>query len=90
MQICKMKTIMTTMEKKRSTTVKSAWSVGSLGGTINGAHASFSETPQGSVEPGKLGDLVVLGRDPVHLDPSKLIAIPIERSMTGGKRVYES
>jgi hypothetical protein len=35
-------------------------------------------------------DLVVLGRDPFHEDPSKLIDIPIERTMTGGKWVYES
>jgi predicted amidohydrolase YtcJ len=59
-------------------------------GTIDGAHTSFEETLQGSIEAGKLGDLVVLGRDPFHEDPSKLIAIPIERTMTGGKRVYES
>lgn len=59
-------------------------------GTINGAHASYEETLKGSIEPGKLADLVVLGRDPFHEDPSKLIDIPIERTMTGGKWVYES
>jgi len=59
-------------------------------GTINGAHASYEETLKGSIEPGKLADMVVLGRDPFHEDPSKLIDIPIERTMTGGKWVYES
>ena len=59
-------------------------------GTINGAHASYEETLKGSIEPGKLADLVVLGRDPFHEDPSKLVDIPIERTMTGGKWVYES
>jgi predicted amidohydrolase YtcJ len=59
-------------------------------GTINGAHASFEEKLKGSIEPGKLADLAVLGRDPFHEDPSKLVDIPIERTMTGGKWVYES
>ena len=59
-------------------------------GTINGAHASFEEKLKGSIEPGKLADLVVLGRDPFREDPSKLVDIPIERTMTGGKWVYES
>ena len=59
-------------------------------GTINGAHASFEETIKGTMEPGKLADLVVLGRDPFHEDPFKLVDIPVERTMTGGKWVYES
>ena len=59
-------------------------------GTINGAHASYEESHKGSIEPGKLADLVVLGSDPFHEDPSKLVDIPIERTMTGGKWVYES
>jgi predicted amidohydrolase YtcJ len=59
-------------------------------GTINGAYASFEENSKGSLEEGKLADLVVLGRDPFKEDPSTLISIPIERTMVGGKWVYES
>jgi len=59
-------------------------------GTINGAYASFEEKTKGSLEPGKLADLVVLGRNPLREDPSSLITIPIERTMVGGKWVYES
>jgi predicted amidohydrolase YtcJ len=59
-------------------------------GTINGAYASFDEHQKGSITAGKLADLVVLGRDPMQVDPMSLIDIPIERTMTGGRWVYES
>lgn len=59
-------------------------------GTINGAYASYEEKTKGSIESGKLADLVVLGRDPFKEDPSTLVTIPIERTMTGGRWVYES
>jgi hypothetical protein len=58
--------------------------------TVNGAYASFEETLKGSIEPGKLADLVVLGKDPLTTDPAHLIEIPIERTMVGGRWVYES
>jgi predicted amidohydrolase YtcJ len=59
-------------------------------GTRNGAYASFEEGLKGAIEPGKLADLVVLGRDPLHTDPLALIDIPIERTMVGGQWRYES
>jgi len=59
-------------------------------GTLHGAYASFEEKTKGSLEPGKFADLVVLGRDPLREDPSSLISIPIERTMVGGRWVYES
>jgi len=58
-------------------------------GTIHGAYASFEEKTKGSIEPGKLADLVVLGRDPLREDPMSLINIPVERTMVGGRWVYE-
>jgi predicted amidohydrolase YtcJ len=59
-------------------------------GTVNGAYASWEEKIKGSIVPGKLADLVVLGRDPFREDPSTLVNIPVERTMTGGRWVYES
>lgn len=59
-------------------------------GTMNGAYASYEENLKGSIEPGKLADLVVLDRDPFKEDPSTLVTIPVERTMMGGKWVYES
>jgi hypothetical protein len=58
-------------------------------GTLHGAYASYEEHLKGSLEPGKLADLVVLGRDPLREDPSTLITIPVERTMVGGKWVWE-
>jgi predicted amidohydrolase YtcJ len=59
-------------------------------GTLHGAHASFEEHRKGSIAEGKLADLVVLGRDPLREDPGSLVTIPIERTMVGGRWVYES
>ncbi len=57
---------------------------------MNGAYASYEENLKGSIETGKLADLVVLGRDPFKEDPSTLVTIPVERTLAGGKWVYES
>jgi hypothetical protein len=59
-------------------------------GTLHGAYASYEEKIKGSIEAGKLADLVVLGRDPLREDPFSLIKIPIERTMVGGRWVFEA
>ena len=58
--------------------------------TVNGAHASFEEKLKGSIEVGKLADLVVLGRDPLKENPSTLVTIPVERTMVGGEWKFEA
>ncbi len=58
--------------------------------TLHGAYASYEEHLKGSIEPGKLADLVVLGRDPLREEPSSLVSIPVERTMVGGRWVYEA
>ncbi len=59
-------------------------------GTLNGAYASYEENLKGSIEAGKLADLVVLGRDPLKEDTSTLITIPIERTMVGGNWSFQA
>ena len=59
-------------------------------GTLHGAYASFEERHKGSIEAGKLADLVVLGRDPLREDPSTLVTVPVERTMAGGRWVFEA
>ena len=58
--------------------------------TMHGAYASFEEHVKGSIEAGKLADLTVLGRDPLREDPSTLVSIPIERTMVGGRWMFEA
>ena len=71
---------------KQRVTVEEAIRVG----TMNGAYASYEEKIKGSIEPGKLADLVVLGQDPTKVDPLSLIKVPIERTMVGGRWVFEA
>lgn len=58
--------------------------------TINGAYASFDDDNRGSIEPGKLADLVVWDRDMLKTEPTQLMSIRAERTMVGGRWVYES
>jgi predicted amidohydrolase YtcJ len=59
-------------------------------GTLNGAYASYEEKLKGSIDVGKLADIVVLGRDPLRENPPTLITIPIERTMIGGRWSFEA
>lgn len=59
-------------------------------GTINGAYSTFEEQTKGSLEPGKFADLIVLTEDPFKTDPMNLNKIAVERTMVGGKWVFES
>ncbi|MDA0745860.1 MAG: amidohydrolase [bacterium] len=57
--------------------------------TLNGAYASFEEDIKGSITPGKLADLVVLGEDLTAVDPEGIKDISVEMTMVGGRVVYE-
>jgi predicted amidohydrolase YtcJ len=58
--------------------------------TIDGAYSSFEEHDKGTIEPGKLADLVVLTEDPFSVPAEQWQAIKVERTMLGGRWVYES
>jgi hypothetical protein len=57
--------------------------------TINGAYATFEEKIKGSIEVGKLADLVVLAEDLTQVKPDKIKDIPVMATMVGGEMGYE-
>jgi hypothetical protein len=58
--------------------------------TINAAHIAFQEHDRGSLEVGKLGDLVVLAENPFEVDQRTIKDIKVERTVIGGDIVYQS
>ena len=58
--------------------------------TVNGAYASFEEHLKGSLAVGKVADLVVLARDPRTVPAIEIVNVKIERTMVGGRWVYEA
>ena len=58
--------------------------------TLAGAYATFEENIKGSVEAGKLADLIVLSADPEKIDPEELLNLKVEMTMLGGKVVHGS
>ncbi|MGD2104789.1 MAG: amidohydrolase [Anaerolineae bacterium] len=56
--------------------------------TVNAARIAFEEAEKGSLEVGKLGDLVVLGEDPFEVDSNRILEIPVEMTVIGGQVVY--
>lgn len=57
--------------------------------TYNAAYASFDEHIKGSLEVGKLADLIVLDRSILSTNPAELKDIGIELTMIDGEIVYE-
>ncbi|MCK4354628.1 MAG: amidohydrolase family protein, partial [Dehalococcoidia bacterium] len=57
--------------------------------TLGSAYASFEENVKGSIEVGKLADFVVLSNDPSRVSPDSIRAIDVEKTIVGGKIVYE-
>jgi len=56
--------------------------------TVDGAYAAWEEDVKGSIEPGKLADLVVLDRDPLSILPDDLKNVKTAMTVVGGRIVY--
>ena len=56
--------------------------------TINGAYASFQEDKLGSIEKGKLADIVVLSKDLLKVPDNQIKKAKIVLTMVGGEVVY--
>jgi hypothetical protein len=57
--------------------------------TINSAYASFEENVKGSIEVGKLADLIVLSDDILTIDPIKIKDVKVEMTVFDGKIIYK-
>jgi predicted amidohydrolase YtcJ len=58
--------------------------------SIDGAYAAWEEDIKGTIEAGKLADLVVLDRDPLSIDPDDLNKVITLMTVIDGEIVYEA
>jgi hypothetical protein len=58
------------------------------GYTINSAYINFDEDIKGSIEPGKLADMIVLSADILSVDAERIMDIEIEQTYVGGELVF--
>jgi predicted amidohydrolase YtcJ len=56
--------------------------------TVNNAYLTFEEKEKGSLEKGKLADLIILDRDILTCPVDEIRNIQVEQSYLGGKLVY--
>jgi predicted amidohydrolase YtcJ len=58
--------------------------------TLYAAYQNFEETKKGSIEPGKLADLVVLSDNPLTLAKEDLLSLQVQATFSRGKKVYSA
>ena len=57
--------------------------------TINAAYAAFEEDIKGSIEVGKLADLVILDKNPLQISEDKIREITILETIVKGETIYK-
>ena len=60
------------------------------GYTLGAAFAGHREKTEGSLEPGKMADLIVLAQDLFKIEPTEIAKTEVLLTMVGGKVVYQS
>jgi predicted amidohydrolase YtcJ len=58
--------------------------------TANGAYASHAEAFSGTLEPGKLADLVILSADVMTIAPRQIPTTTVWKTIIGGQIVYDA
>lgn len=58
------------------------------GYTLNGAYAEFSENEKGSIEKGKLADLVKLDQNLFKIPPERMREVQVKMTILNGKIIY--
>ena len=56
--------------------------------TAAGAYLSWEDKVKGTIEKGKLADMVVLDKDPLTVPDEELLTLKVEQTYLGGKLVY--
>ncbi len=57
--------------------------------TYNAAYASFEENIKGSIEPGKLADMIVLSDDILSVPKEEIYKLKVEMTMIDGEIIYK-
>ncbi|MBT7913069.1 amidohydrolase family protein, partial [Candidatus Bathyarchaeota archaeon] len=57
--------------------------------TYNGAYAAFDENKLGSIEAGKLADLIILNDDILSVQNEKIMGLEVIRTIMDGITVYK-
>ena len=58
--------------------------------TLEPAYLTFDEKTRGSLEIGKAADMVVLGQDPLSINPDRIREIPVEQTIVAGREIYSA
>jgi predicted amidohydrolase YtcJ len=58
--------------------------------TKNAAYATYEEKLKGTIQEGKMADLVVLDRDPLEVSPEQVRKIKVLATVVGGRIMYAS
>jgi predicted amidohydrolase YtcJ len=57
--------------------------------TRNGAFLTREEKLKGTLEAGKLADMIVLPQDPLSISPDKLLGLKVDMTIVGGRILYD-
>jgi predicted amidohydrolase YtcJ len=58
--------------------------------TINAAYQYFEEHTKGSLEPGKVADLVILDQNPLTVDPMAIMDLKVVETIKEGNTIYRA
>ena len=58
--------------------------------TMGSAYQTFDEATRGSLEVGKVADMVILGEDILTVDPDRIRGIPVAQTIVGDKVIWDA